>query len=57
VLAPVSVLDYVVAHEVAHLIEMNHSRQFWKRVGELTDDMDRSKAWLSAYGQTLYRYG
>jgi hypothetical protein len=57
VLAPVIVLDYVVAHEVAHLAELNHSRRFWDIVAELTEDTKRAKAWLHAYGQTLHRYG
>lgn len=57
VLAPIFVLDYVVAHEVAHLAELNHSRRFWNIVAGLTEDTERSKAWLRAYGQTLHRYG
>jgi predicted metal-dependent hydrolase len=56
-LAPLHVLDYVVAHEVAHLVEMNHSAKFWRVVDELADDVKQSKAWLTAYGQTLHRYG
>ena len=35
---PVRILDYVVAHEVAHLIEMNHSQRFWRIVGKLVPD-------------------
>ena len=35
---PVHLLDYVVAHEVAHLIEMNHSKAFWRTVGKLVPD-------------------
>ena len=57
IMAPEWVLDYVVAHEVAHLVEMNHSAKFWRVVDELADDVKQSKAWLTAYGQTLHRYG
>ncbi len=57
VMAPEFVLDYVVAHEVAHLAEMNHSHRFWETVKGLTSDTERAKAWLNAYGQSLHRYG
>jgi len=57
ILAPEAVLDYVVAHEVAHLVEMNHSPDFWRVVRRLTPTMDRSRAWLNGKGQQLYRYG
>ena len=57
ILAPDSVLDYVVAHEVAHLLEMNHSPAFWRAVQRLTPHMERSREWLNGKGQQLYRYG
>jgi predicted metal-dependent hydrolase len=57
ILAPAFVLDYLAAHEVAHLIEMNHSRRFWRQVEKLCPDMARAKAWLSAHGADLHRYG
>lgn len=57
VFAPLSVIDYVCAHEVAHLKEMNHSAAFWKTVKELTPDYEIHKAWLKTQGYTLQRYG
>jgi predicted metal-dependent hydrolase len=57
ILAPPIVLEYLAAHEVAHLIEMNHSRRFWRLVGRICPDMDRAKAWLDAHGADLHRYG
>jgi predicted metal-dependent hydrolase len=57
VLAPEHVLSYVIAHEVAHLAEMNHSRRFWATVDRLMPDAERSKAWLKIHGKSLLRYG
>ncbi len=57
ILAPVAVLDYVVAHEVAHLKHMNHGARFWALVGRLTDDATRSRRWLRERGNHLLRYG
>jgi predicted metal-dependent hydrolase len=57
VLAPPFVLDYVAAHEVAHLREMNHSQAFWDRVAEALPDMGRGRAWLKAHGRQLMAYG
>jgi len=57
ILAPPFVLDYVVAHEVAHLIEMNHSRKFWALVESATPRMEEAKDWLDVYGADLHRYG
>ena len=54
---PEAVLDYVVAHEVAHLAEHNHSRRFWRLVAELTEEMAWAKTWLNHRGQGLLRYG
>jgi predicted metal-dependent hydrolase len=56
ILAPPYVLDYLAAHEVAHLKEMNHSPRFWRLVESLCS-VRRSKAWLEAYGTDLHRYG
>ena len=57
VLAPPPVLDYVVAHEVAHIAEANHSPAFWRVVDRLTADRREGRAWLRRYGLTLHRYG
>jgi predicted metal-dependent hydrolase len=56
VLAPPAVLDYVVAHEVAHLRELNHRPRFWRLVELLVPDIDKSQAWLSEHGAMLHRY-
>ncbi len=57
VMAPEHVLDYVVAHEVAHLVEKNHGPRFWDLAAELTGNVKTARAWLTAYGARLHRYG
>jgi predicted metal-dependent hydrolase len=57
ILAPPFVLDYLAAHEVAHLLELNHSPRFWRIVRRVYPDADRAKAWLDAHGADLHRYG
>ena len=57
VLAPPFVLDYVAAHEVAHLIEMNHGRAFWTLVEAHCPRAGEARRWLKANGRTLHRYG
>lgn len=56
ILAPDFVLDYVVAHEVAHMKEMNHGPRFWKLVDLLGADVARAQRWLSEHGTSLHRY-
>jgi predicted metal-dependent hydrolase len=58
ILAPEWVLDYVVAHEVAHLKEMNHGPRFWALCAGLTDgDPKAARAWLRQNGSALHAYG
>jgi predicted metal-dependent hydrolase len=57
VLAPEAVLDYVVAHEVAHLAEMNHGPRFWRLVEQLAPGSVRQRAWLKRHRTRLLRYG
>lgn len=56
ILAPSQVLDYVAAHEVAHLIEMNHSKSFWNIVRELDPEYKKNTAWLKKNGRSLHQY-
>ncbi|HYP57505.1 MAG TPA: SprT family zinc-dependent metalloprotease [Beijerinckia sp.] len=56
IMAPGFVLDYLAAHEVAHLRHMNHSSAFWQVVAQLTPDVDNAEAWLKAHGRELLRY-
>jgi predicted metal-dependent hydrolase len=57
ILAPRFVLDYLAAHEVAHMTHMNHSPKFWALVHRVYPDTDRAEAWLKAHGATLHRFG
>jgi predicted metal-dependent hydrolase len=57
VMAPPLVLDYVAAHEVAHLAEMNHGPRFWRLVAKTMPQMEEAKFWLRRNGMDLYRYG
>ena len=53
VMAPPAVLDYVAAHEVAHLAEMNHSPAFWAVVAQLCPGYRTERAWLKREGGAL----
>ncbi len=57
ILAPTFVLDYVVAHEVAHLKEHNHGAKFWDTVAMLEPNLKRAQRWLREQGETLYFIG
>jgi predicted metal-dependent hydrolase len=57
ILAPPFILDYVAAHEVAHLSEMNHGPKFWALCRKTMPRTDEAKAWLQVYGVDLHRYG
>jgi predicted metal-dependent hydrolase len=52
-MAPKPVIAYLVAHEVAHLTEMNHGVKFWRLCQELCPEMDKAKAWLKRNGAAL----
>jgi predicted metal-dependent hydrolase len=57
VLAPPFVLDYLAAHETAHLKEMNHSRRFWAHVRRAMPDFERGRQWLHEHGGALHAVG
>lgn len=52
-MAPPIVIDYLIAHEVAHLREMNHGPKFWALCEELCPETKRAKAWLKKNGSAL----
>jgi hypothetical protein len=57
VMAPPFVLDYLAAHEVAHLHEMNHSPRFWHLVESICPETRAARAWLNREGQRLHAIG
>lgn len=57
IFAPEYVLDYVAAHEVAHLREMNHGPRFWRLVRDTMPDMQKARSWLKQNGAELHRFG
>jgi predicted metal-dependent hydrolase len=57
IFAPEPVIDYVVAHEVAHLVEMNHGPRFWRLVESLAPDSAAPRTWLKRHRSRLFSYG
>ncbi|MFK7808954.1 MAG: M48 family metallopeptidase [Saprospiraceae bacterium] len=52
--APTDVIDYVIIHELAHLIELNHSERFWKLVADAMPDYKEKERWLDSNGHLCY---
>ncbi len=57
IFAPEAVIDYVVAHEVAHLVEMNHGPRFWRLVERLHPNAKAQRLWLNRHRTRLMRIG
>lgn len=53
VMAPERVLDYVVVHELAHRVHMNHSKEFWDLVGQVMPEYEECRIWLKEHGSEL----
>jgi predicted metal-dependent hydrolase len=51
--APMFVIDYIIIHELAHLIEPNHTPKFWNIVRAQSPTMEKAKTWLKENGQLL----
>ena len=56
IMAPPKVQNYVAAHEVCHLVEMNHSKAFWRQVAAIYPDYKQQQVWLQEHGSYLHRY-
>ena len=52
-MAPLSVVDYVVIHELVHLEERNHAKSFWDKVKMLMPDFESRRNWLKSNGYLL----
>ncbi|NCB41470.1 MAG: M48 family peptidase [Clostridia bacterium] len=50
VMLPHSILDYIVVHELCHLLQLNHSKEFWRLVEEILPDYKQRKQWLRTHG-------
>jgi len=57
IMAPPWIIDYVAAHECAHLVHMNHSPAFWRKVAFLGADARAAETWFNANGARLFSYG
>jgi predicted metal-dependent hydrolase len=55
--APPEVLDYVIAHELAHLRHMNHSAAFWNETARMFSNWKSARAWLKTRGESLFLFG
>ncbi|MFN3701218.1 MAG: M48 family metallopeptidase [Alphaproteobacteria bacterium] len=57
IFAPLKAMDYVIAHEVAHLVHLNHGKRFWTLCRELSRDFIEGEYWMRNHGHELMRYG
>jgi predicted metal-dependent hydrolase len=53
--APITVMDYIIVHELAHLIELNHSPEFWNIVAVQLPEYEKARIWLRNHGEVLER--
>jgi len=53
ILAPMSIVDYLVVHELTHLLHDNHSKEFWSTVGSIIPDVKAKREWLKINGRRL----
>jgi predicted metal-dependent hydrolase len=56
ILAPPVVMDYIVAHEAAHRVHMNHGRKFWALCVSLAEDAEAARKWLKSHGNAIMVY-
>ena len=53
VMAPMESIDYVVVHELCHILHMNHDRSFWRKIGSVLPDYKKRQAYLENYGSLM----
>jgi hypothetical protein len=53
IMAPLEIIEYLVVHELVHLIHPNHSKKFWQTVAEIIPDYEEKKEWLRINGRRL----
>jgi hypothetical protein len=53
--SPMTVIEYIIVHELTHLLESNHNQDFWNRVAAQLPNYDKAKYWLKEYGYELER--
>jgi predicted metal-dependent hydrolase len=56
IFAPETVFNYVIAHEICHLLEFNHSDRFWSLVDQVHPTYKEDQKWLKEHGKTLHSY-
>lgn len=52
-MAPIEVIDYVIIHELCHILHMNHDRSFWRRVGSIMPDYKEKEEYLARHGYSM----
>lgn len=53
IMAPIEVIDYVIVHELCHLIRLDHSPEFWRLINKVLPDYENRRMWLKKYGSVL----